>query len=94
LRPTLENDMSIADIKKNTESKMNQSLAALGQHLSKIRTGRANPSLLDSVMVDYYGNPYREDLVFGVHIDLERELQKRGLYAEWVNPGRLAVYEG
>ena len=49
--------MSIADIKKNTESKMNQSLAALGQHLSKIRTGRANPSLLDSVMVDYYGNP-------------------------------------
>jgi hypothetical protein len=36
----------------------------------------------------------REELVFGVHIDLERELQKRGLYAEWVNPGRLAVYEG
>jgi ribosome recycling factor len=49
--------MSIADIKKNTESKMNQSIAALGHHLSKIRTGRANPSLLDSVMVDYYGNP-------------------------------------
>jgi len=49
--------MSIADIKKNTENKMNQSIAALGQHLSKIRTGRANPSLLDSVMVDYYGNP-------------------------------------
>ena len=44
--------MSIADIKKNTENKMNQSIAALGQHLSKIRTGRANPSLLDSVMVD------------------------------------------
>ena len=49
--------MSIADIKKNTDNKMNQSIAALGQHLSKIRTGRANPSLLDSVMVDYYGNP-------------------------------------
>jgi hypothetical protein len=44
--------------------------------------------------VDYYGNPVRSELVFGVHIDLERELQKRGLYAEWVNPGRLAVYEG
>lgn len=43
--------------------------------------------------VDYYGNPQREDLVFGVHLDLERELQKRGLFAEWVNPGRLAVYE-
>lgn len=43
--------------------------------------------------VDYYGNPVREDLVFGVHLDLERELQNRGFFAEWVNPGRLAVYE-
>lgn len=44
--------------------------------------------------VDYYGNPVRAELVFGVHIDLERELQNRHLFAEWVNPGRLAVYEG
>ena len=43
--------------------------------------------------VDYYNDPSREELVFGVHIDLERELQNRGLFAEWVNPGRLAVYE-
>lgn len=43
---------------------------------------------------DYYGNSRRADLVFGVHLDLERELQARRLFAEWVNPGRLAVYEG
>jgi len=49
--------MSIADIKKNTETKMAQSITALNGHLSKIRTGRANPALLESVMVDYYGNP-------------------------------------
>jgi ribosome recycling factor len=49
--------MSIADIKKNTESKMAQSITALQAHLGKIRTGRANPALLESVMVDYYGNP-------------------------------------
>ena len=48
---------SIAEIKTQTESKMTLFLAALGQALSKIRTGRANPGLLDSVMVDYYGNP-------------------------------------
>jgi len=52
--------MSTADVKKNAESKMAQSLATLGQHLTKIRTGRANPALLDHVMVDYYGNPTRE----------------------------------
>ena len=49
--------MSIADIKKNVESKMSQSVSALSNNLSKIRTGRANPALLDAVMVDYYGNP-------------------------------------
>ena len=49
--------MSIADIKKNVDTKMAQSVAALSNNLSKIRTGRANPALLDAVMVDYYGNP-------------------------------------
>ena len=36
---------------------MAQSISALNAHLGKIRTGRANPALLDTVMVDYYGNP-------------------------------------
>lgn len=49
--------MDIAEIKKNTESKMDQSIAAFSNSLSKIRSGRANPGLLDHVMVEYYGNP-------------------------------------
>jgi len=48
--------MTIADIKKTMETKMDQSIEALKNHLSKIRTGRANPSLLDSVQVEYYGS--------------------------------------
>ena len=48
--------MTIADIKKNTEGKMDQSIEALKNSLSKIRTGRANPGLLDAVQVDYYGS--------------------------------------
>ncbi len=44
--------MTIADIKKNTETKMEQSIAAFKNNLSKIRTGRANPGLLDVVQVD------------------------------------------
>ena len=48
--------MTIADIKKTMESKMDQSIQAIGHGLTKIRTGRANPGLLDSVQVDYYGN--------------------------------------
>ena len=48
--------MTIADIKKNAEAKMDQSIASFTHNLSKIRTGRANPGLLDSVQVDYYGS--------------------------------------
>ncbi len=36
---------------------MEKSLASLLSDTSKIRTGRANPTLLESVMVDYYGTP-------------------------------------
>ena len=47
--------MSIEEIKNNTDAKMNQSIAAFKNNLTKIRTGRANPALLDTVQVDYYG---------------------------------------
>jgi len=49
--------MTIADIKKTTEAKMEQSIAAFKNNLTKIRTGRANPALLDTIHVDYYGSP-------------------------------------
>ncbi len=43
-----------------------------------------------SEFVDYYSsNP---SWIFGVSPKVNGALQKRGLYAEWVNPGRLAVY--
>jgi len=48
--------MTIADIKKNAETKMGKSLEALKQALQKVRTGRAHPGLLDQVHVEYYGS--------------------------------------
>src|SRR6188768_2051323 len=47
---------STAEIKKSVEAKMDQSIAAFQHNLTKIRTGRANPGLLDTVHVDYYGS--------------------------------------
>ena len=41
--------MTIADIKKTLDTKMDQSITALKNNLSKVRTGRANPQLLDSI---------------------------------------------
>jgi len=47
---------TIAEIKKSTEGKMDQSIASFKNNLTKIRTGRAHPAMLDSVQVDYYGS--------------------------------------
>jgi ribosome recycling factor len=56
MQTSLEKTMSVADIRKNMQSKMEQSITMLKTNLTKIRTGRANPALLDNVQVEYYGS--------------------------------------
>lgn len=46
----------INEIKTDADTRMNKTLDSLKHDLAKIRTGRAHPSLLDSVTVDYYGS--------------------------------------
>jgi ribosome recycling factor len=45
----------IDEINEDARQRMEKSISALKSQLSKIRTGRAHPSLLDSIMVSYYG---------------------------------------
>ncbi len=47
--------MTIAEIRKSTEQKMQKSIEAFKNDLSKVRTGRAHVGLLDHIQVDYYG---------------------------------------
>ncbi len=47
---------TIPEIKKTAEQKMGKSVEAFKTELSKIRTGRAHPGILDQVHVDYYGS--------------------------------------
>lgn len=47
----------IDPILRDAESKMAKSVDHFGQELTHIRTGRANPALIDRVMVPYYGTP-------------------------------------
>lgn len=49
--------MSIAELKKSTDSRMSKSIETLKVNLSKIRTGRAHAGILDHVHVEYYGSP-------------------------------------
>ena len=45
----------INEIKKDAQERMKKSVESLDHAFAKIRTGRAHPSILDSVMVSYYG---------------------------------------
>ena len=45
----------IKDILKDTENRMQKSISTQQVKLGNIRTGRANPAMLDSITVDYYG---------------------------------------
>lgn len=47
--------MSVATILKDTESRMRKSLEAAQADFATLRTGRANPAILDAIKVDYYG---------------------------------------
>jgi len=47
----------INEIKKDAQERMDKSVEALKNNLSKIRTGRAHPSLLSGISVEYYGAP-------------------------------------
>jgi ribosome recycling factor len=48
--------MTVADVKKSADQKMQKTLEALKLDLGKVRTGRAHTGILDHVHVDYYGN--------------------------------------
>jgi ribosome recycling factor len=46
----------INEIKQDAEERMTKSVGAMVEAFKKVRTGRANPAILDGVMVDYYGS--------------------------------------
>ena len=49
--------LKLDTIYKSVREKMQKSIEALRQELSKIRTGKANISLLENITIDYYGQP-------------------------------------
>lgn len=49
--------MSVEEINQDTSSRMQRAVDKVQEDFSGIRTGRANPKLLDRVLVEYYGSP-------------------------------------
>ena len=49
--------VTVEDVLGDSDARMKSSVAALTRELNSIRTGRASPSLVENLMVDYYGVP-------------------------------------
>jgi len=49
--------MTVVDVKKSADQKMQKSIDTLKANLAKVRTGRAHTGILDHIQVDYYGSP-------------------------------------
>ncbi|EAQ96192.1 ribosome recycling factor [Congregibacter litoralis] len=64
----------LEDIQKDADSRMQNSLEALGTNFNKIRTGRAHPSLLDGIKVSYYGADTPLNQVANVNVEDARTL--------------------
>ena len=64
----------IDDLKKDASERMQKSVTALSQALTKIRTGRAHPSLLEQISVSYYGNDTPLNQVANIAVDDSRTL--------------------
>ena len=59
---------------KLTEEKMNKCVKSLEHNLQKVRTGRANPNMLDGIEVDYYGCPTPINQIASVSVQEGRTL--------------------
>ncbi len=64
----------IDEIIKDADSRMLKSIDSLKGELSKVRTGRAHPSLLEHIVVDYYGNDTPLNQVANIGVEDARTL--------------------
>ncbi|QEY59314.1 ribosome recycling factor [Pseudomonas sp. C27(2019)] len=64
----------INEIKKDAQARMHKSIESLQTAFAKIRTGRAHPGILDSVMVPYYGSDTPLNQVANVTVEDSRTL--------------------
>ena len=64
----------VNEIIADAEERMGKSVASLEDALKKIRTGRAHPSILDSIMVPYYGNDTPLAQLANVNVEEGRSL--------------------
>lgn len=70
----LQEKPMLNEITKDAETRMSKSIDSLVENFKKIRTGRAHPSILDSVQVSYYGSMMPISQVANITVEDSRTL--------------------
>ncbi len=83
----------INEIQQDAKQRMGKTLEALTSELAKIRAGRAHPSLLDQITVDYYGNPTPLNQVSNINAQDSRTLTIVPWEKDMVGPIEKAIME-
>lgn len=83
----------IEEIKQDAEARMGKSVESLKHELGKLRAGRAHPSLLDQISVDYYGNPTPLNQVANINASDARTLTVVPWEKAMVQPIEKAIME-
>ncbi|QGX38734.1 ribosome recycling factor [Permianibacter aggregans] len=85
--------MSIADIKKDAQTRMSKSVDALKSNLQKIRTGRAHPSLIEHLHVNIYGSSMPLNQVGNITVQDARTLGIQVYDKGAIGPVEKAIHE-
>jgi len=84
----------LAELKKNSEQRMQKTLETLKNDLSKIRTGRAHIGLLDHVQVDYYGSMVPVNQVANVTLGDARTINVQPYEKSMISAVEKAIRDG
>ena len=82
------------DIIQNTEEKMMLSIEALENKFANVRAGRANPSMLDGVMVEYYGVPTPLKSLANISVPEARQLSIKPFDKSCLGSIEKAIFDG
>ena len=64
----------LADVYQETEERMDKAISVMNQELNAIRTGRANPSLVELLPIEYYGTQTALQELAGISVPESRSL--------------------
>ena len=70
----LKKENNMDDITLDAQARMSKSIDSLRESLVTLRTGRANPQMLNSLMIDYYGSPTPVNQISSISVPEPRQL--------------------